>query len=118
MIQAVADKIVVEVMRAAKTKGGLLLPDNVKDPQGYGRVLSLGDDVANKRIKEGDILVFHPMAGMDTLMDNRIFKVLKYEELYGILQNEEIEASLEALKIGGSSEGQQLVQPVGTRIIQ
>lgn len=118
MIQAVADKIVVEIMRVTKTKGGLLLPDSAVDPQGYGRVLSVGELVKEGTdIDEGTFLVFHPRAGMDMLMEKRLLKVLKYEEIYGILLSDEIKETLEALKIGGSSEGQQIIQPV-SKIIQ
>jgi co-chaperonin GroES (HSP10) len=116
MIQAVADKIIVEIMRATKTTSGLLLPES-SDPQGYGRVISCGELLSETNIKEGTILVFHLRAGMDMLMNKRILKVLKYEELYGILEDKEIEDTLDVMKLGGSSEGQQLVQPA-TRIIQ
>ena len=115
MIKAVADKIVVEIMRANKTKGGLILPTNGVEPQGYGRVLSVGELVDN--IEIGDYLVYHPMAGMDMVLDKQILKVLKYEELYGILLDDDIKETLEAMKIGGSTEGQQILQPV-SKIIQ
>lgn len=115
MIQAVGDKIIAEIMRATKTISGLLLPES-SDPQGYGRVVSCGEGVP-ENIVPGTILVFHLRAGMDMLMNKRILKVLKYDELYGILEDKDIEGTLEVMKIGGSSEGQQLVQPV-SKIIQ
>jgi co-chaperonin GroES (HSP10) len=102
-------------MRANKTKSGLLLPNNTNDPQGYGRVVSVGEDVKN--IKEGDFLVYHPMAGMDMLMEKRILKVVKYEELYGILHDDSVKETLEVMQIGGNSEGTPIVQPA-TKIIQ
>lgn len=104
-------------MRATKTSSGLLLP-NSSDPQGYGRVITVGElIVEGTNIKEGIILVFHPGAGMDMLMESRILKVLKYEELYGILTNEEVIKTLETLKLGGMSESTPLIQPV-SKIIQ
>jgi co-chaperonin GroES (HSP10) len=105
MIQAVGDKIIVEVMKAGKTKGGIILPETVQDPQTYGRVISAGEVVTqNTDIKEGDFLVFHPRGGMDLLMEGRMLKVLKYDELYGILQNKSIEADLEPMVIGAKSK--------------
>ena len=103
MIKAVADKIVVELMRATKTKGGLVLPESAAEPQAYGKVLSVGEDVFEK-VKEGDMLIFHPRAGMDLLLNEQIFKVLKYEELYGFLQDEGIEETLEVIKMGKGNE--------------
>lgn len=88
-------------MKAGKTRGGLILPDNVQEPQSYGRVLSAGEIVTdNTEIKEGEFLVFHPRAGMDMLLEGRLLKVLKYDELYGILQSDEIKESLEAIVVG------------------
>jgi co-chaperonin GroES (HSP10) len=104
MIQAVADKIIVEVMRASKTSGGLILPDNAKEPQGYGRVISAGEIVLKEtEVDKGAILVFHPMAGMDIVMDKRLLKVLKFEELYGILKNEEVAGTLDPVTVGAQS---------------
>lgn len=108
MIQAVADKIVVEFMRVTKTTSGLVLPESA-DPQGYGRVISVGELIEN--IKDGDYLVFHPRAGMDIVMNKTILKVLKYDELYGILRDNEIKDTLEVMKIGGSTEGQSIIKP-------
>jgi len=113
MIKAVADKIIVQFMRATKTKGGLILPDTVTDPQGYGKVLSVGEDVKNVEVDE--FLVFHPRAGMDMLINKQILKVLKYDELYGKLEDQEIKDSLSPLTVGNPEE--KLVQPV-SNIIQ
>ena len=77
-------------MAPTKTKGGLVLPANVKMPQAYGKVISCGESVTSK-IKEGAILVFFPQAGMDMVMDDKILKVMKDEEVYGVLENKEIE---------------------------
>jgi co-chaperonin GroES (HSP10) len=95
-------------MRATKTKGGLYLPDQVTDPQGYGEVLSLGEEVSEK-IEIGAYLVFHPRAGMDMLMDGKILKVLKYDEVYGILTDQEIKSSLKPLNVGKSAETSKII---------
>jgi len=83
MIKAIGDKIIVEQMRRVETKGGIIIPDSAGEPQGYGLVKSIGDEVKN--IKIGDVLVFHPRAGMDMLLYKKILKTLKYEEVYGSL---------------------------------
>lgn len=112
MIQAVADKIVVEQMIISKTKSGILLPGGGVEPQAYGKVLSCGELVTEgTEVKEGDILVFHPGAGMAVVLEKRVLKVLKYEELYGILQSEEVKENLKTMVISGSTEGETLVKP-------
>lgn len=118
MITATGDKIIVVLMKANKTKGGLHLPENTQEPQAYGKVVSIGEDLNQcKNINKGDYLVFHPHAGMDMLLDRQILKVLKYDELYGILDSNEIKETLEALVFGGQSEGQQQVRTASKLIV-
>ena len=93
MIQAVNDKIIVEVMVRTKTRGGIILPGTSQDPQGYGRVFSVGEDIKDK-VVVGDYLVFHPRAGMDMNINDKILKVLKYEELYGRITDSEMSGEL------------------------
>jgi len=116
MIKAVGDKILLEDMRASKTKGGLHLPDNSSDPQSYGKVISVGEKIKN--IKPGDILVYHPRAGMALLIERRLLRIVKYEELYGILESEEVKETLEVIVFGGHTEGQTIVQAARPSIIR
>jgi co-chaperonin GroES (HSP10) len=103
MIQAVADKVIVNCMTINKTKSGLILPDGVvTEPQSYGVVVSVGEDV--KGIKEGDYLVFFTQAGMTMTVKGVLMKTLKFEEIYGVLQDDEIKESLEVMKIGEPSK--------------
>lgn len=99
MIKAVDDKIIVEVMKPGTTKGGLVIPTTTADPQAYGKVMSVGENVGNN-VKIGYMLVFHPKAGMDMVMTNKIMKVLKYGEVWGILQEEELIGRLEGITLG------------------
>jgi co-chaperonin GroES (HSP10) len=101
MIKAVDDKIIVDVMRPSKTKGGLLLPSTSSEPQSYGKVNSVGDAITT--IKLGQILVFHPKAGMDMVIGERLLKVLKYGEIYGILQDKDTEDLLDIITIGSAN---------------
>ncbi len=84
---AVMDKIIVKVLveQTEVTSGGIIVPEVAKDqlkPQGYGEVLSTGNDV--REISTGDIIMFNKHAGMDIIIDRSVCKVLKYEEVYGI----------------------------------
>jgi len=115
MINALADKIVVEFLRTTKTETGLIIPDSAQDPQGYGRVLSVGEEVKN--IKEGDVLVFHMRAGMDLILDKKVQKCLKVEEVYGILEDEELISRLEILGLETKPEASKIVKPTGGVII-
>jgi len=85
-------------MKKDTTKGGIIIPEAaVAEPQGYGKVVSCGEAI--KSISEGQVIVFHPMAGMDTVFETKIFKVLKYDEIYGILSDKEAIEQLESLTL-------------------
>jgi len=85
-VKAVKDKVVVEVLKSVdQTEGGIIIPETAeKDPQGYGRVISVGEEVTT--IGEGDIVLFAKFGGQDILLDRQVMKVLMYNEVYGILE--------------------------------
>lgn len=114
MVKAVSDKIVVEFLKREITTGGIIAPENaLVDPQGYGKVLSVGEEVT--LIKEGDFVVFHPHAGMDMVFDKKIFKVLKYDELYGIIEDKEFISQFEPLRlvVKPQVEKPSIIKPAG-----
>jgi len=88
-IKAINDIVVAEelIKREETTAGGLIVPQTVKvEPQKYGKVLSIGEKVDN--IKVGDIIVFHQSAGQAVIIEGTIQRVLKKDEIYGILNEE------------------------------
>ena len=92
--------IIVKLLRREKTAGGIVLPGNSADPQAYGEVISVGPnvprytDTPEKNIEEGNKIVFHIRAGMDMVMEHEILRCLKYDEVYGILTDEDFIANL------------------------
>ena len=98
MIKAISDKIIVEELKRTKTEGGIILPDSSGDPQAYGKVISLGEDIKN--LKVGDIIVFHNHGGQASLIGKSLLRILKYEEIYGVLEHEATIKSLVHLEIG------------------
>jgi len=86
--KAVNDKVIVKVlMEDNKTEGGIIVPEVAQGklrPQGVGEVTSIGELV--KEIEVGDIIMFHKQGGMDVLLDRNVCKVLKYDEVYGIMK--------------------------------
>lgn len=115
MIKAVNDKIVVEELKRTKTEGGIIIPEGSGDPQAYGKVLSLGEDI--KTLKVGDIIVFHNHGGQAGLIGKSLLRILKYEEIYGILEHEETIKSLVHLEIGAISKEGTVTVREPTRII-
>jgi co-chaperonin GroES (HSP10) len=99
-------------MRRAQTAGGIVIPSNIPDPQAYGKVISIGEDADNKSIVEGDIVVCHKNAGMDMVMEKNLMRTLKYDEIYGVLTDEDFKKNLEEMVITGTSSASPLIRPV------
>lgn len=104
-------------MRRGQSQGGIVIPGNVADPQAYGRVMSKGENVPDT-IKEGDILVMHLNAGMDMVMERNLMRTLKYEEVYGVLEDKDFIKNLEEMIIAGSTEGTPRVATAARPLIQ
>jgi co-chaperonin GroES (HSP10) len=98
-IQAVNNHVIVEVdvEGERKSEGGLHLPGSVTiEPQKYGTVTSIGPDVnysisAKKytgTLKVGDKIAFSKHGGQDIYLNGKLVKILKDNEVYGIMTEE------------------------------
>jgi len=116
MIKAIKDKVVAVMMTREKTRSGIIIPDIVQEPQAFSQVISVGDEVTV--IKEGDIVVTHIRAGMDVVIDKEIIKVLKEEEIYGILNDKITIDSLIEIELKRPEEKSNIIQGPGSKIIQ
>ena len=84
---AVNDHVIVEILQEIEeiTDAGIVIPESiVKKPQGYGKIISIGSQV-NIALNIGDTIIFHKQGGMDVMIGNKIFKVLKQPEVYAKL---------------------------------
>ena len=88
-----------------KTSGGIVIPDSaVIDPQSYGRVLSVGEEVQNLDVASGDVLTFHTRGGMAAVFKGQAFRIIKYDEVYGKVTDLEIIEELDIIKMGAIEE--------------
>ena len=99
MINAIEDKILVEVLRREVSAGGIILPEGAQDPQTYGKVLSIGPGAQDKGFKKGDILVCHVRGGMDSIIGYKLLKILKLDEVYGVLTDKVTLNALEKIEL-------------------
>lgn len=86
MITAINDHVIVkETIHTEETReSGLVIPTTVKiEPQKYGEILSIGEKVENLEV--GDTIVFHQSAGQAVIYKGEILRVLKNNEVYGIV---------------------------------
>lgn len=85
VMKAVKDKVFVKVLKEVEqtTQGGLIVPGTVKkEPQKYGDVLSVGNDV--KEIIIGDQIMFHDRGGQTIMINGEEYRILSENEIYGV----------------------------------
>jgi co-chaperonin GroES (HSP10) len=86
-IQAINDIVIAEeVIKTEETlNSGIILPQTIKmEPQKYGIVTSVGEQVTN--VKVGDTIIFHQAGGQAIMINGKISRVLKNPEVYGIVK--------------------------------
>jgi co-chaperonin GroES (HSP10) len=98
MIKAVIDKVVIHEMKMEKSKGGLIIPDSVQQPQAFGTVVSIGEKV-EAPVQIGDVLIFHTSGGMAMVVGGKVLRCLMEAEIYGIVKDEEILEQLTLLEV-------------------
>ncbi len=84
---SVGENVIVEVMpKNNVTESGIVIPDNAF-PESFlrGKVISIAE---NLDIKKDDIIAFSQHGGQDMLSEGKVYKVLKYGEVYCILRKE------------------------------
>jgi len=83
-LKAVNDHIIGEIIKEDKmTDSGIIIPENVNPPYKYVKVISVGEEV--KTISPDDLIICHSNGGQDIMFDDKIMKVLKLPEVYGIV---------------------------------
>lgn len=84
---AIDDKIIATLFKTVtKQRGQIILIDNeAKQPQVFGDVLSVGENTGD--INVGDMILAHPMAGQDVIVDGQHYKIFKYSEVYCTIED-------------------------------
>ena len=88
------DRVVVRRIEAEeKTKGGIIIPDTVKEKPQEGEILSVGPggrDEAGKLIpidlKAGDRVLFGKWSGTEVKIDGEDLLIMKESDIMGIIE--------------------------------
>lgn len=92
-IRPLADRVVIlPIEEVAKTKSGIVLPDNAKEkPQqgevvavGPGRILDSGTKVPVE-VKEGDTVVYSKYSGDEIKIDGVEYKIIEERSILAVL---------------------------------
>ena len=87
------DRVVIRrVEEEAKTKGGIIIPDNAKEKPQEGEVISVGpgarDDSGNRipiDVVAGDRILFGKWSGSEVKIDGDELLIMKEADILGVL---------------------------------
>lgn len=79
--------LIKRVEEEQKTASGLIIPDNAKEKPLNGTVVAVSDEVAEeKKVAEGDTVVFAKYAGTELKIDGEEHLVMNLDDILGILK--------------------------------
>jgi len=87
------DRVVVRrIEQAATSKGGIIIPDTVKEKPQEGEVLAIGPGIRDQQgtihplgVKIGDKILFGKWSGSEVTLDGEELLVMKETDIIGIL---------------------------------
>src|SRR2546421_3397856 len=88
------DRVVVERIDAeAKSAGGIIIPDTVKEKPSQGEIIAVGPggrDEAGKLIpidlKKGDRVLFGKWSGTEVKLDGTDYLIMKESDIMGVIE--------------------------------
>lgn len=92
MIEPLNDHVVVAPDETEEVRGGIIIPDTVKEKPITGTVLAVGPGRLEKGervpvgILSGDIIVCGRYAGSDIILEGKKYIILHEDEILGILR--------------------------------
>ena len=93
--QPLGDRIIIKPLEAeSKTKGGILLPDTVKEKPQEGKVVAVGKGkvldngtVQKPEVKEGDVVLYAKYAGTEvSAKDGEDYLIVREEDILAIVK--------------------------------
>jgi chaperonin GroES len=94
-VAPLGDKVLVRRLEAeAKTKGGIVLPDNAKEKPKEGKVVALGSGKLLEdgtrggfQVKKGDSILFASYAGTEVKIDGEEYLLMPEEDVLAIVKS-------------------------------
>ena len=92
MLEPLGDRVLIKLGKAEEiTKSGIVIPDTSKEAPAEGEVVRLGNGKLKDgkhydfSVKIGDKVLYSKYAGDEIKIDNGDYKIMKEEEVLGIL---------------------------------
>lgn len=91
MLKPLGDRILIEPLAAEEvTKSGIIIPDSAKEERSEGKVIATGSGIVKGKkyefsVKVGDKVLYGKYSGEEVKIDGRDYKIIKEEDILGIL---------------------------------
>ena len=93
-IKPLADKVLIKRVEAeTQTRGGIVLPDTVKEKPRRGKIVSVGDGKllddgsrSDIQVKVGDLVLFSSYGGTEIKINGEEFLIMEESEIMAILE--------------------------------
>jgi len=91
-IRPLGDRVIVEALKADKSKSGIIIPDTAKEKPQQGRVIAVGPGRVNDsgerikpEVKEGDTVLFGKYSGTEIELDSHELLILRESDILAII---------------------------------
>jgi chaperonin GroES len=90
------DRVVIRrIEQEAKTKGGIIIPDNAKEKPQEGEVIAVGPGAHDEKgklvpieVKAGDRVLFGKWSGSEVKIDGEDLLIMKESDIMGVIEHE------------------------------
>jgi chaperonin GroES len=90
------DRVVIRrIEQEAKTKGGIIIPDNAKEKPQEGEVIAVGPGGHDEKgklipveVKAGDRVLFGKWSGSEVKIDGEELLIMKESDIMGVIERE------------------------------
>jgi chaperonin GroES len=94
MIKPLHDRVIIQQEKQEeKTKGGIIIPDTVKEKPLIGKVIAAGEGrrlengtLTPLSVKKGDRVLFARYGGTEVELDGEKYLIMREDEILGILE--------------------------------
>ena len=91
MLKPLGDRVLIEPLAAEEvTKSGIIIPDSAKEERSEGKIVALGSGIVKGKkyefsVKVGDKVLYGKYSGEEVKIESKEYKVIKEEDILGIL---------------------------------
>ena len=90
-IKPLGDRVLVQAMSSETSKGGIIIPDTVKEKPQEGKIIAVGPgrvdngERIDPEVKKGDTVLFGKYAGTEITIDNEDYLILRESDILAVL---------------------------------